>query len=405
MKKTILLGITGGIAAYKSVQLVSDWVKKGYDVHVLMSKNATEFVTPLTFMTMSNNKVSVDTFDTNFQYNVEHVALAKRADVFVIAPATANVIAKIAHGLADDMLTTTFLAARCKKIVCPAMNTGMLDNQITQENLERLRHYNIEIVESDKGYLACGDVGRGRLAQLKQIHHAVNKALVEDPYLKGKRILITAGPTIEKLDPVRFISNHSSGKMGYALSEVAELLGAEVTLISGPVNLSIPKGVKSIQVESASEMFEAVKREMSKMDIIIKAAAVADYRIEQVSEQKMKKQKTQKTLNLVENEDILAYLGQHLKSNQVLCGFAMETEKLIENATKKLFNKKVDMIIANDLSNPDAGFGTDTNVVTLIQKDSVRALPCMAKKEVALEIFQECLRIFKQKENKDVTNN
>ncbi len=384
----IVVGVTGGIAAYKAAQLVSDLKKKYADVHVIMTKNACEFVSPLTFETLSGNRVSVDTFDRNFEYNVEHVSLAKKADCFVIAPATANVIAKVVHGIADDMLTTTFLAAKCPKIICPAMNTGMLENLVTLENLNKANSLGYKIVESGSGYLACGDIGNGRLADLIDIEDQIELALQKELYLKGKKVLITAGPTQEAIDPVRYITNHSSGKMGYALAKQAALAGAEVTLISGDVQLHCPKNINLIKVKSAEDLFNAVKKNADH-DIIIKAAAVADYTPLEYVDHKMKKSDSDLSLSLKRTSDCLAWLGENKQENQFICGFAMETENLIENAKAKLIKKNADMIVANSLATPNTGFQVDTNQVTLITKDSTTQLELMSKEDTAIAILQK----------------
>lgn len=399
MKKSIVIGVTGGIAAFKACQLVSNLKKKDYDVHVIMTKNATEFIAPLTFESLSGNRVSCDTFDRNFEYSTQHISLAKQADCFVIVPATANVIAKIAHGLADDMLTTTFLASSCKKIICPAMNTGMLVNPITQNNINKCIEYGIEIIDSATGYLACGDIGQGKLADIDLIEQAIEKSLVT-PLLQGKKICITAGPTQESIDPVRFITNHSSGKMGHALAKVARNLGADVTLIEGPTNLPTLPWVNTIKVKTAQEMFDAVTEHADDFDCIIKAAAVADYTIKDVSTQKVKKQADNFVLTLDRTKDILAYLGQHKKPNQVLCGFAMETENLIENAQNKCIKKNCDLVVANSINTEGAGFKGDTNKITIVRKDSIKEFDLMSKEECANQILMECF-----KGGNHVTNN
>lgn len=387
--KTVLLGVAGGIAAYKAAQLAGNLVKRGASVHVLMTKNATEFVAPLTFETITGNRVSVDTFDRNFIWNVQHVSLAKRADVFVAAPATANLLAKAACGLADDMLTTTLLACRCPKIYCPAMNTAMLENPATRRNLEALRKEGAVIVEAGEGYLACGDTGRGRLADFAAIEEAVERALHPRNDLKGIRVLVTAGPTREPLDPVRFITNYSSGRMGYALAEAAVQRGARLMLVSGPVSLSAPAGTELVPVTTAAEMFQAVTARHMDSDIIIKAAAVADFTPARTAEQKLKKAEASGVLELVHTRDILKYLGEHKPTGQVLCGFSMETENLVENSSRKLQEKQADMIVANNLGDSGAGFTVETNVVTLITGKGVRPLPCMSKRELADLILDE----------------
>lgn len=380
--KTIVLGVSGGIAAYKAAQLASDFAKTAADVHVIMTKNAAEFVTPLTFETLTKNKVAIDTFDRNFQYNVEHVALAKKADVFLIAPATANILAKMASGIADDMLTTTVLAASCPKIVAPAMNTGMYDNPATQRNLEILRGDGVMVVEPASGYLACGDTGRGRLPDIGDLFEAVRTVLTPHD-LEGLRILVTAGPTQEAIDPVRFISNHSTGKMGYAVAAQARRRGAHVTLVSGRTAVSAPAGVETVSVTSARQMFEAVTERAQDQDIIIKCAAVADYRPINVSADKMKKSDGDMEIKLERTQDILSHLGHHHAPGQIICGFSMETRDLLENSRAKLEKKHVDMIAANNLNDDGAGFGKDTNLVTILTQDGEEKLPLMDKEAVA----------------------
>ena len=396
-KKTVVIGICGGIAAYKTAQLASNLYKKGYDVHVIMTKNATEFITPMTFETLTHNRVSVGTFDRNFQYDVNHVSLAKRADVFVLAPASANCIAKIAHGIADDMLTTTFLAANCPKLIATAMNTGMLNNPITQRNIQQCREFGMTIIESASGYLACGDVGKGRLAEIEDIEDAIECLLIKDKPLAGIKVVVTAGPTQEDIDPVRFITNHSSGKMGYALARAARNLGAEVTLITGPTSLRKPVFMTIIEVRTADEMFQEVSGLKDQYDILIKSAAVSDYRASFVNPHKLKKQSQQTTLDLVMNKDILLAMGKEKKDSQVICGFAMETENLEENATKKLLGKNADLIVANQLNEEFAGFKGDTNVVTLIQRDGIVKLNKMSKEALGYEIMEQLLKILIKK--------
>lgn len=396
MKKTVVLGVTGGIAAFKAAQLTSNLIKKGYDVEVIMTKNATEFIAPLTFESLTRHNVMVSTFEKVADRSVKHVSIAQRADVFVIVPATANVIAKVVHGIADDMLTTTFLAARCPKVICPAMNTGMYENVVTQRNLAEAKALGYELIEPESGYLACGDVGKGKLADIAVIEERIISILETDDILKGKKVLITAGPTKEALDPVRFLSNHSSGKMGYAIAEAARDMGAEVTLISGQVSLTPPAGVNVIPVVSAMDMFEAVKKEYSSQDIIIKAAAVGDYRAENIAEQKIKKHSDVLEITFVKNPDILAWLGEH-KKQQILCGFAMETENLIANATEKLNKKNCDMIVANNLREKGAGFACDTNIVTLLQKDHQETLEIMSKYEVGIELLKRLASMLNEK--------
>lgn len=395
--KTIVLGVTGGIAAYKAADLASRLVKRGCRVYVLMTRSATEFIAPLTFETLTGNKAVVDTFDRNFQWNVEHVALAKQADAFLIAPATANVIAKLAHGMADDMLTTTVLAASCPKVVAPAMNTGMYENPVTQDNLQTLRDYGFSIVEPDSGVLACKDVGKGRLPDADVLISALEDALSPKD-LQGIRVLVTAGPTCEALDPVRYITNHSSGKMGYAIARAAARRGAQVTLVSGKTGLSAPAGVQRVDVFSAQEMFDQVTRHFPEQDIVIKAAAVGDYRPKQRQEHKIKKSGETMTLQLVKNPDILAYLGEHKRPGQVICGFSMETKDLLENSRKKLEKKQADLIVANNLTVAGAGFGVDTNAVTMITPEDAIPYPVMSKEQVADELLTRLLGILKKKQ-------
>lgn len=390
--KCVVLGVTGSIAAYKIANLASALVKLGADVNVIMTKNATNFINPITFETLTSNKCLVDTFDRNFQFNVEHVALAKRADIFMVAPASANVIAKMAHGIADDMLTTTILAAKCKKLVSPAMNTNMFENQIVQDNLETLKKYGFEIIDPASGYLACGDTGAGKMPEPDVLLAYILREIGHEHDLAGKRVLVTAGPTEEAIDPVRFITNHSTGKMGYAIAKVSMERGAEVTLVSGPVSIEPPMFVDVVNIRSAAEMAEAVKSRAADCDIIIKSAAVADYRPINVAAEKIKKKDGEgSTIELERTEDILSYLGEHKKESQFICGFSMETENMLENSKKKLDKKKVDMIVANNLRTQGAGFGTDTNVVTLITKDEARELPIMSKDDVAQAIFDTIL--------------
>ena len=391
-KQTVVLGVSSSVAAFKSVQLTSDLIKMGYDVEVIMTKNATEFIAPLSFESLTNHNVSVDTFAPAMR-EVHHIALARKANVFVLVPATANLIAKVAHGLADDMLTTTFLAADCPKIICPAMNTHMYENPITQQNLEICRSFGMKLVEPDEGRLACGDVGKGKLADLSQIKEAIEDALYPDHFLKGKKVLITAGPTEEAIDPVRFITNHSSGKMGYALAKMARRAGAEVTLISGPVALTPPFDVSRTCIHSAKELLKEVQARYEEQDMIIMAAAVADYASVKIADQKIKKQEAMMQLELIKNPDILAWLGEHKKSHQTLCGFAMETEHLLENATVKCQKKHCDLLAANHLLTPGAGFQSDTNIMTLITPEGYEELPLMSKDAVAEEILKRLYRI------------
>ena len=381
--KTVVLGVTGGIAAYKIASLASMLVKQHADVQVIMTENATNFITPTTFETLTGNKCLVDTFDRNFQFQVEHVALAKRADIFMIAPATANVIAKVAHGLADDMLTTTFLACKKPKYIVPAMNTQMYENPITQDNLDICRRYGMHVVEPASGYLACGDTGAGKMPEPELLMEYIMQELAFEKDMAGKKVLVTAGPTREAIDPVRYISNHSTGKMGYAIAQAAARRGAEVTLVSGPVNLKAPLGVKLVPVTSAGEMFQAVTEASSSQDVIIKAAAVADYRPKYVGTEKTKKKDGDMNLEMERTDDILAWLGNHRQPGQVLCGFSMETENMLENSQAKLEKKHVDMIVANNLKTAGAGFGTDTNVVTIITKEGAEELAMMTKEPVS----------------------
>ena len=389
--KTVVLGVTGSIAAYKIANLASALVKLHADVTVIMTKNATNFINPITFETLTGNKCLVDTFDRNFSYNVEHVSLAKRADICLIAPASANVIGKMAHGIADDMLTTTVLACKCKKLVSPAMNTNMYENPVVQDNLKILSSYGFEIIDPAFGYLACGDTGAGKMPEPEVLLSYILKEIACEKDLAGKKVLITAGPTREKIDPVRYITNHSTGKMGYALAENCMLRGAEVTLVSGPVALTPPPFVDVVPVVSAAEMAKAVKQRAGQQDIIIKAAAVADYRPSNPADEKVKKKDGDSSLLLERTEDILSYLGNHRREGQFICGFSMETENMLENSKKKLEKKNVDMIVANNLKTKGAGFGTDTNVVTIITKDEVKELEMMSKAGVAAYIMDEII--------------
>ena len=391
--KTVILGVTGSIAAYKAANLASMLKKQHADVQVIMTQNATQFMNPITFESLTGNKCLVDTFDRNFQFQVEHVALAKRADLAIIAPATANIMAKLAHGLADDMLTTTLLACRCPKLIAPAMNTRMYENPVTQDNMDILRKYGFRIIEPAVGHLACGDTGAGKLPPETLLLECILDEIAMEKDMKGLHVLITAGPTMEAIDPVRFISNHSTGKMGYALARVCRRRGAEVTLVSGKTNLEAPYGVTLVPVTSAQDMFEAVSSRAKEQDMIIKAAAVADYRPVTVAENKIKKSPGDMSIALERTTDILAWLGEHRREGQVLCGFAMETEHMVEHAKEKLTRKHVDMIAANNVKVAGAGFGTDTNVVTLITEDGVEELAKMSKEEVASRIVDALLRI------------
>lgn len=385
--KTIVLGITGGIAAYKMPNVAHALAKAGANVHVLMTKNATEFITPLVFETLTNNRCIVDTFDRNFQYDVAHVSLANAADLMLIAPATANVIAKLAHGLADDMLTTVTLAARCPKLVAPAMNTHMLENPITQDNLATLRKYGFGVIEPASGLLACQDVGSGKLPEPEVLLDAIAMELAREKTLSGVHVTVTAGPTQEALDPVRYLTNHSSGRMGYAIAREAALRGAEVTLISGPTALQPPMGVTLRPVTSAQDMLEAVQSALPGTDILIKAAAVADYRPATVSEHKMKKSDGDLSIPLSRTEDILRWVAEHRHPGLFVCGFSMETRDLIENSRAKLEKKHLDMIAANSLNTEGAGFGVPTNVVTLLTPDGAEQLPLLGKDEVAARLL------------------
>lgn len=393
--KTVVLGVSGGIAAYKIPNLASMLRKLHANVEVIMTENAGNFITPVTFESLTGNKCLMDTFDRNFQFQVEHVELAKRADVFLIAPATANVIAKVAHGLADDMLTTTFLACQAPKLIAPAMNTRMYENPVTQDNLEICRKFGMKVIDPAEGYLACGDVGAGKMPEPGQLLEYILQEIACKKDLAGKKILVTAGPTRESMDPVRYITNHSTGKMGYAIAQAAARRGAEVTLVSGPVELAVPLGVKAVPVISAREMFEAVTAVAGEQDAVIKAAAVADYRPIHVGKEKTKKSDGEMSIALERTDDILAWLGAHRREDQFLCGFSMETENVLENSRAKLEKKKVDMIVANSLRMEGAGFGTDTNVVTMITRDEVQELEKMAKSEVAHRILDRIFGIGK----------
>lgn len=381
--KTVVLGVTGSIAAYKIANLASSLVKLHADVHVIMTKNATNFINPIAFETLTGNKCLVDTFDRNFQFNVEHVSLAKRADIFLVAPASANVIGKIANGIADDMLTTTIMACKAPKLISPAMNTNMYENPIVQDNMKKLEHYGYEIIKPACGYLACGDTGAGKMPEPDVLLAYILRTIALEKDLIGVKVLVTAGPTQEKLDPVRFITNHSTGKMGYSIAENCMRRGADVTLVTGPVHIAPPPFVNVISVTSAAEMAEAVKANFNEQQIIIKTAAVADYRPAHVADEKIKKKDGDSILALERTEDILAYLGKHKKEGQFICGFSMETENMLKNSRAKLERKNVDMIVANNLKVAGAGFGTDTNIVTMITKDECVELEIMSKQEVA----------------------
>lgn len=389
--KTVLLGITGSIAAYKIAYLASALHKLHADVHVLMTENATNFINPITFETLTGNKCLVDTFDRNFQFQVEHVSIAKKADVVMIAPASANVIGKLANGLADDMLTTTVMACRCQKILAPAMNTAMYENPVVQDNIRKLQTYGYEVITPASGYLACGDTGAGKMPEPETLLEYILREAAFQKDLAGKKLLVTAGPTQEAIDPVRCLTNHSSGKMGYAIAKMAMLRGAEVTLVSGPTAIEPPLFVKVVPVTSARDMFEAVTGLSDEQDIIIKAAAVADYRPKQVSEDKVKKKDDQASIELERTDDILKYLGQHKKQGQFLCGFSMETRDMLRNSRAKLEKKHLDMVAANNLKVEGAGFQGDTNVLTLITQDEEVSLPLMSKEDAALKILDKIL--------------
>ena len=387
--KTVLLGVTGSIAAYKIAYLASALVKQGARVHVLMTKNAVNFINPITFETLTGNKCLVDTFDRNFEFSVEHVSLAKAADVCMIAPASANVIGKLAHGIADDMLTTTVMACTCRKIIAPTMNTRMYENPILQDNLKILEHYGMEVIRPATGYLACGDTGAGKMPEPDILLEYILREAAYEKDLEGKKVLVTAGPTQEAMDPVRFITNHSSGKMGYAIARAAAFRGAQVTLVTGPVHLAPPLFAETVPVVSARDMFEAVAARSGEQDIIIKAAAVADYTPAETASEKVKKKDGDLSIPLKRTQDILAWLGENRREGQFLCGFSMETEHLLENSRAKLEKKHVDMIAANNLKTEGAGFGTDTNRITLITRDGDTELPLMTKEEAAHRILTE----------------
>ena len=389
--KTVVLAVSGSIAAYKIASLASALGKLHADVQVLMTQNATNFINPITFETLTGNKCLVDTFDRNFQYSVEHVALAKRADVVLVAPASANVIGKIANGIADDMLTTTVMACKCKKIISPAMNTQMFENPIVQDNLKKLEHYGYEVIQPAVGLLACKDVGAGKMPEPETLLEYILREVAYEKDLKGKKILVTAGPTQEPIDPVRYLTNHSSGKMGYAIAKVCSMRGAEVTLVSGKTAIKPPLFVDLVPVTTAREMYEAVTGRSDRQDIVIKAAAVADYRPKTISEQKVKKTDGELSIEMERTDDILKYLGEHKRANQFLCGFSMETEHMLENSRKKLKKKNLDMIVANNVKVEGAGFAGDTNIVTLITGDDETQLPLLSKEETAVEIMNKIL--------------
>ena len=391
--KTVLLGVTGSIAAYKIAYLASTLKKRRADVHVLMTKNATNFINPITFETLTGNKCLVDTFDRNFQFQVEHVSIAKKADVVMIAPASANVIGKLAHGIADDMLTTTIMACKCKKFISPAMNTNMFENPVVQDNLKILEHYGYEVIAPASGYLACGDTGAGKMPEPETLLAYIEREAACEKDLKGKKILVTAGPTQESIDPVRYITNHSSGKMGYAIAKAAMLRGADVTLVSGRTAIEPPMFVKVVPVVTAKDMYEAVTSVSDEQDIIIKAAAVADYRPAKVSDEKVKKSDGQMSIELERTDDILKFLGEHKRDGQFLCGFSMETQNVIGNSRAKLTKKNLDMVAANNVKMAGAGFQGDTNVLTLITQDEEVSLPLMSKEDAALKILDKILTL------------
>lgn len=391
--KTIVLGVTGGIAAYKSANLASMLIKLHADVHVIMTQNATKFITPMTFETLTNNKCIVDTFDRNFSFDVKHVSLAKRGDLFIVAPCTANVIGKLAHGICDDMLTTTMLATRAPKLIAPAMNTGMWENPILQDNLVKLKGYGYHIIDPIIGRLACGDTGTGKMNSEEVIVEHILTFMAKEHDLKGKRFLITAGPTQESIDPVRYITNHSSGKMGYAIAKMARLRGAEVTLVSGPVNIKPFEGISVVPVKSAADMFEAVTSRSTEANVVIMCSAVADYTPAEYSDQKVKKHDGDMAIQLKRTQDILGWLGEHKPSGQTLVGFSMETENLIENSRAKLDKKHADMICANSIADGNTGFAVDTNKVTLITNDAVTELPLCSKEETADKILSHILTL------------
>ena len=381
--KTIVLGVTGSIAAYKIANLASMLVKLNADVHVIMTQNATHFITPMTFETLTNNKCIVDTFDRNFNFDVKHVSLAKRGDLFLVAPCTANVIGKVANGICDDMLTTTIMATKAPVLFSPAMNTGMWENPVLQDNLKKLQHYGYHVIEPVVGRLACGDTGSGKMPSEETLLEHILLHLAREKDLKGKRLLITAGPTQEAIDPVRFISNRSSGKMGYALAKMAVLRGAQVTLVSGPVSIAPFAGIETVAVRSAQQMFEAVSERSAESDVVIMCSAVADYKPASYSEQKMKKSDNDMSIPLTRTQDILGWLGDHKQAGQVLVGFSMETENLIENSRRKLTKKHADLICANSIASEQTGFAVDTNKVTLITQETVTELPLCTKEETA----------------------
>ena len=389
--KTVLLGVTGSIAAYKIAYLASALKKQHADVHVLMTRNATNFINPITFETLTGNRCLVDTFDRNFQFQVEHVSIAKKADVVMIAPASANVIGKLAHGIADDMLTTTIMACKCRKFISPAMNTNMFENPVVQDNLKILEHYGYEVIDPAVGYLACGDTGAGKMPEPETLLNYILRECSCEKDMKGLKVMVTAGPTQEAIDPVRYITNHSSGKMGYAIAKMAMLRGADVTLVSGRTALTPPPFVKTVPVVTARDMYEAVTSDSEKQDIIIKAAAVADYRPVHISDEKIKKKDDDMSIALERTDDILKYLGAHKPDGQFLCGFSMETQNMIGNSRVKLTKKNLDMVAANNVKMAGAGFQGDTNVLTLITQDEEVSLPLMSKEDAAGKILDKIL--------------
>ena len=396
--KTVLLGVTGSIAAYKIAYLASALKKLHAEVHVLMTQNATNFITPITFESLTGTKCLVDTFDRNFQFQVEHISIAKKADVAMIAPASANVIGKLAHGIADDMLTTTLMACKCRKFISPAMNTNMFENPILQDNLKTLEHYGYEVIQPASGYLACGDTGAGKMPEPETLLSYILREIAKEKDLEGKKVLVTAGPTRESIDPVRYITNHSSGKMGYALARAAMLRGAEVTLVSGPCSIAPPPFVKVVPVVTAKDMFDAVTSVSAQQDIIIKAAAVADYRPAKVFDEKVKKNDAEMSIALEKTDDILKYLGEHRTPQQFLCGFSMETQNMLGNSRAKLGKKHLDMVAANNLKVEGAGFQGDTNVLTLITQDEDVSLQLMSKEDAANIILDKILSVMKERE-------
>lgn len=391
--KTVLLGVTGGIAAYKAAALASALIKQHAAVEVVMTRNATQFVTPLTFEQLTGRRTMVDTFDRNFSHQVEHISLAERTDLVIIAPATANVCAKLAHGLADDMLTTTVLACRCPKLIAPAMNTNMYENPVTQDNLETLRHYGWDVIEPASGRLACGAVGKGKMPEPEDLLQHILRYLALPHDLEGRKVFVTAGPTQESLDPVRYLTNHSTGKMGYAIAKMAMLRGAEVTLVSGPTSIAPPHFVNVVNITSAQDMFEAVAENAPAADLIFKAAAVADYTPAEYNDNKMKKKDGDLSIPLKRTQDILKYLGEHRVPGQVICGFSMETQNMVENSREKLHKKNVDMICANNLKVAGAGFAVDTNIITVITKDDMIELPLQSKEAAANAILDQAIKL------------